>query len=216
MQDKHPNRPASATDPLQSLCAAAAAGDESAFESLHRRLAGGLKRLFMERAGGHADLAEELAQKTWVAVWQALRAGKYDPSRAAISTFVYAVGFKIWLGHLRGLRRDGDRAGSADAGTFALVRDDDPAYAAADAELIQAVRDCLAGKGAAGSLTADERALVCAAASGESDRALAKRLKLAPSTVNARKRAAYEKLRRWLAQRGHRGERTERQAGVGK
>jgi len=160
-------------------------------------------------------VAEELAQRTWVAVWQALKAGKYDPSRAAISTFVYAVGFKIWLGHLRGLQRDARHAAALDAGSTGPGGEVDPGYAAADAELIQAVRDCLAGHGEAGGLTADERALVCAAAAGESDRALAKRLKLAPSTVNARKRAAYEKLRRWLAQRGHRSERTERGAGVG-
>jgi DNA-directed RNA polymerase specialized sigma24 family protein len=214
MQDQHPKRQPSAPELLQSLCAAAAAGDASAFEAIHRRLGGGLKRLFLERSGGRADLAEELSQRTWVAVWQALTAGKYDPSRAAISTFVYAVGSKIWLGHLRGSQRDGARAAGGEGAFYALVRDDGPGDVAAGAELIQAVRDCLAGVGADGGLTPDERALVCAAAAGESDRALAKRLKLAPSTVNARKRAAYEKLRRWLAQRGHRPESSERGAGV--
>lgn len=216
MHQQNP-KPPSATQQLQSLCAAAAGGDEAAFDAIHRRLGGGLRRLFLDRAGGRSDLADELAQRTWVAVWQALRAGKYDPSRAAISTFVYAVGTKIWLGHLRGSRRDDQRTGLVETGSFALVRDDDPSDAAADSELLQAVRDCLAGAIAGeGGLTPDERALIRAAASGESDRALAKRLRLAPSTVNVRKRAAYEKLRRLLAQRGHRPERPEREAHVGK
>jgi RNA polymerase sigma factor (sigma-70 family) len=215
MQDEHPKAAERTPDLLQRLCAAAAAGDQSAFEALHRRLGGGLKRLFLERTNGRADVAEELAQRTWVAVWQALRDGKYDPSRAAISTFAYAVGSKIWLGHLRGAQREGARVTVPESPFAIAARSEDPSDAAAGAELIQAVRDCLASGGEGGGLTAEERALVCAAASGESDRALAKRLKLAPSTVNARKRAAYEKLRRYLAQRGHRPESAERGAGVG-
>jgi DNA-binding CsgD family transcriptional regulator len=47
---------------------------------------------------------------------------------------------------------------------------------------------------------------------GETDRELARRLKISPSTANARKRAAFQKLRLYLAARGHRIE-GERNAG---
>ena len=53
------------------------------------------------------------------------------------------------------------------------------------------------------------------AARGESDRALAKRLGVAPSTLNVRKRGALEKLRRFLASRGHRAETGERTGDAG-
>jgi len=49
----------------------------------------------MDRTGGRSELADDFSQKTWVAVWQALIAGKYEPDRAAISTFVYAVGYRV-------------------------------------------------------------------------------------------------------------------------
>src|SRR5690606_14994005 len=91
--------------PLADLGIAAAGGDRAAFELVHQRLGGGGRRLVLERTGGRADVAEELAQRTWVGVWQSINAGKYDPARAAISTFVYAVASKVWLQHLRGSAR---------------------------------------------------------------------------------------------------------------
>src|SRR5947207_2359154 len=86
---------------LQHLTLRAAGGDQAAFAALHQRLGGGLFRLFMDRTGGRSELADDFSQKTWVAVWQALIAGKYDPGRAAISTFIYAVGYRVWLQHMR-------------------------------------------------------------------------------------------------------------------
>ena len=90
---------------LQHLTTRAAGGDEGAFAALHQRLGGGLFRLFLDRTGGRSELADDFSQKTWVAVWQALIAGKYDPARAAISTFVYAVGYRVWLQHMRSTGR---------------------------------------------------------------------------------------------------------------
>src|SRR5207249_225931 len=82
---------------LRDLSAAASRGDRAAFEQIHRRLGGGVRRLLLARVGNRPELADELAQRTWVAAWEALRAGRYDPSRAEFSTFIYAVAYKTWL-----------------------------------------------------------------------------------------------------------------------
>ena len=104
MHDQLPN-PAGSDRSLADLCAAAVGGDRAAFEALHRRLGGGVRRLFLDRTSGRADLAEELGQRTWVGVWQSISSGKYDPTRSAISTFVYAVASKVWLQYLRSSKR---------------------------------------------------------------------------------------------------------------
>jgi RNA polymerase sigma factor (sigma-70 family) len=182
-------------------------GDAAAFEQIHRRLDGGLRRQFVARAG-KADVADDLAQRTWMAVWKAFQEGKYHPERAAISTFVYAVGMKVWLQHLRKNRRPVGQLPEALA--EASGDDADPALTLRFAELLDAVREGVKA-GAAGPLSEEERWIVQEAARGESDRTLAKRLGVAPSTLNVRKRGALEKLRRFLASRGHRpdsGERT--------
>ena len=191
---------------LVSLAQAALGGDRSAFDRLHDRLGGGLKRILLDRTGGRADLAEELAQRTWVILWDALSGGKYDPSRSAITTFLYAVSHKVWLQHLRSASRRPTAPSEAAAGIASDSQD--PAGAAGLAELLSDVRDCMEGgeRGVAGSLNPEERALMRAVAAGHSDRSLARLLGLAPSTVNVRKRTVFEKVRRFLAVRGHRGD----------
>jgi RNA polymerase sigma factor (sigma-70 family) len=181
-------------------------GDAGAFEQIHRRLDGGLRRQFLTRAG-RGDLADDLAQRTWMAVWKAFQEGKYHPERAAISTFVYAVGMKVWLQHLRKNRRQVGQLPEAVA--EASTEDADPALTLRLAELLDAVRDGLKAT-PGGPLSEEERWIVQEAARGESDRTLAKRLGVAPSTLNVRKKGALEKLRRFLATRGHRGESGER------
>ena len=56
---------------LADLAQAAARGDRPAFDHLHRRFAGGLRRLFLTRTAGRDDLAEDLSQRTWLACWRA-------------------------------------------------------------------------------------------------------------------------------------------------
>ena len=186
---------------LAQLAAAAASGDRASFESLHRRLSGGLRKIFLERSGNRADVADDLIQRTWVGVWQALSSGRYDPTRSAISTFVYAVAHKMWLQHLRA------RPGPRDPiPAEALPVFDQPA--AELSEVLDAIRAALAGT--AGDLSIEERAVLRLCGSGASDRDLAARLSISPSTANARKRAAFEKLRRHLASLGHRPEAAER------
>ena len=169
-------------------------------------------RILLERTGGRAEVAEELSQRTWVVVWEAIRSGKYDPSRSAITTYVYAVSHKVWLQYVRSSARA--PAMLADADTSSTGNTDEPVSVAGMAELLQAVRECMEGSGA-DALTVEERALARAVASGHSDRSLAKMLGLAPSTTNVRKRAVFEKIRRFLAVRGHRGPEAERGGSIG-
>lgn len=204
-------RPAKAArdpDSLADLALLASKGDRAAFESIHRRLSPGIHRLFLERASGRMDLADDLSQRTWLASWDSLQKGRYDPARSAITTFIYAVAYKMWLQWLR----TASRPEKAVAEVFEGQTPDasSPDFEAAASELLTAVRRCLRDEGDGSVLTDEERGIMRATASGASDREIAKDLKVAASTLNARKQAAFEKIRRCLAGLGHRGESTER------
>ncbi len=181
------------SDSLVALAARAAGGDDEAFECIYRRLDGGLRRFFVRRGVSGAELGEELAQLTWVDVWMALRAGRYDSARAAVSTFVYAVGFKVWLQHRRRARQDGRRVEENGIG-FALAVSQlaDPADALALAERVERVRSVLHCGGA--GLSEEELRLLRAVAGGGSERSLAQEFGVAASTINARKAIVLKKL----------------------
>lgn len=183
-------------------------GDQRAFEALHRRVGAGVRRMLLKRSGGREDLVDDLAQRTWQSVYVAMRDGRYDPSRSAITTFVYAVANNAWLTHLRSFARERGYTGAGPGFVSTPTMpepvpsaEDRPEHAAAQAELIQAMRDCLGDRSPAG-LTEQERLVVRAIAAGETDRGLARRLGLSSSTVNVRKHAAYAKIRTYLQSRG--------------
>jgi RNA polymerase sigma-70 factor (ECF subfamily) len=70
-----------------------AAGDRNdALEELYRRYAGRLYGLGMHLLGD-ASLAEELVQETFVRLWRT--AGRYDPDRGSVATYVFAIGRRI-------------------------------------------------------------------------------------------------------------------------
>lgn len=194
-------------DAMVDLAAAAAKGDRGAFEAIHKRLAGGLHRLFMDRANGKYEVADDLGQRTWLAVWDSLQRGRYDPSRSAITTFVYAVGYKMWLQYLRTASRPETLV--SDVHERAGDELNTPEFETGMAELLQAVRTCLKNENDNPVLTEEERGIVRASAAGASDRDIAKQLGVAASTLNARKQAAFDKIRRYLAGKGHRSEKTE-------
>jgi RNA polymerase sigma factor (sigma-70 family) len=174
-------------------------GDPAEFAALHARLAPGLRALFRRRTRGRHDLADDLAQQTWSQVWQAVCAGRYDASRAAPSTFVYAVANHIWLQHCRAPQ--------------ALPLPPSPADSAQSlngvleySELLEALRACLQQRDGPSALDEVERRVVLELAEGASERELARLLGLAASTVHARKTSAYMKLRDCLAAKGYRRE----------
>ncbi len=194
-------RPPSIPPTLRQLGQAASEGDRAAFESLHARLTPGLRVILLRRTGNRADLADDLVQKTWMAVWDALERGTYNPEKAALSTFVYAVAHHQWVSSVRKLAAAGPASAPADPEAFA---EDSTETRAALAEVLEDLRACLRGDPpGAGVLDAGERVLAGLVASGLGDRPLAQRLGVSPSTANARKNAMLEKLLRFLTARGH-------------
>ena len=65
-----------------------AARDRAAFVALFERYAGRVKA-FVMRAGASAEDADEIMQDVMVSVWR--RAGSFDPARAAVSTWIFAI-----------------------------------------------------------------------------------------------------------------------------
>lgn len=203
---KHsPKRAHDPVDERGELAAGIAAGDRSAFERLHARLDGGLRRLFMRRSSGKSELADELVQRTWGQLWQAVLQGRYDPSRSAISTFVYAIANNIWLQQVRTSRR---LLGELSDDTGAVGGPDD---AISHAELLDALRDCLDRRDL---LNHDERYVVVQLAQGATERSLATELSLAASTVHSRKLSALDKLRSCLEAKGFSSDSVEQIGGL--
>lgn len=175
-----------------ALAAAVAAGDREAFEQAHARFAGAVRSWLSRRCAGRNDVVEELAQQTWTQVWGAISRGRYDPSKSAVSTFVFAVLNHVWLQHCR----DAGRTFAKGVETVAAATLDQTLQ---HAELLEALRECLRD---ADVLTPDDRDLVSRISQGATERDIAGELGVAPSTLHARKDAAYAKIRRCLALKG--------------
>lgn len=188
-------------------------GGRPALELLHARLAPGLRRFFRDRlpSASRGELVEELSQRAWVGVWESLSAGRFDPQRAAFSTYAYAVASNIWLQHLRSSRSalGGIKSGS-DLDAIQVFGDgSDPNRLAESAEMLDALRAAIAPEnptntGDSAGLNETDRWIVRLSANGHGDRAIAARLGIAASTLNERKQNAFSALRRFLTARGFR------------
>lgn len=197
---REPSKP----DPtLAEAGARAARGDREAFEIIHHRLNPGLRRLMAKRTSDQT-LIDELVQRTWSGVWEAFSEGRYDPARAAVSTFVYAVASHVWLRHLRTLKKPD----STSPEEISAGRAEGPHDAASLSEALEVVRKALDGR--LSDLSEQERWVVRLAAEGATDRTIAERLRISPSTANQCKQSALSKLRRVLARLGFRPEPSER------
>lgn len=157
----------------------------------HRRLDPGLRRFFVSR-GASREQADDLSQSTWTVVWGAIREGKYDPARGALSTFVYAVALKVWLRERRRAARRPDP--SEELAQRLLTHESDASDAAALAELLRRVREYLSDV----RVGEEDRRVLRALSRGSSDRELARELGVAPSTAHGRRASALERLRRAL------------------
>lgn len=189
---------------LRELAARALDGDRTAFDQAVHRLSPGLERLIGKRVNHDLNLTHELCQQAWAEVWAAMVHKRYDAGKAALSTFAYAVAHKVWLRHLRAAGRGIPAEWASLESSFepSLESLDDAAH-------IERIRDCLRGVG--GNLTEDDRWILRQAAAGMSDRDLAARLGIAPSSANARKQAALSKLRAWLTKSHSDGDSGERE-----
>lgn len=172
---------------LTALGLRAARGDRAAFDGVHARLAPGIRRVLEERGADRAT-ADDLSQRVWAGVWSACAAGTYDPARAAISTFAYAVANNVWLQHLRERGRDG-----RGAPVLSAEGDSHATEAGQLAENIERVRRVMRGE--IGGLTDRERWVLRLVSEGSTDRDLALKLGVSPSTAHEAKQSAYARLR---------------------
>lgn len=76
----------------------ATAADRQAFAALFKHFAPRVKG-FLMRAGTSAELAEELAQETMVALWR--RAASFDSARASATTWVFTIARNLRIDHHR-------------------------------------------------------------------------------------------------------------------
>lgn len=166
----------------------------------------------LARRCGHASVAEDLAQRTWTALWRVMKEGRFDRSRARLSTLVYAIALNMWRQHARSSAR---AAGALDEADLALGTGDSPDALVEQAELIDLVRAAMQGE--LEGITPEDAAVLRLVARGVGDRELAAKLGVAPSTANSRKRAALGKLAAHLEGRdGREGrEQAERRGGSG-
>ncbi len=199
------------TPPGEHLPTPRDSGGWSRFADAQDRFSGWISRLYRER-GVPEDAVDDLIQRVWAAVWEAVRTGRYDPSRAAASTYVHAVAMNIWrqwaererprraTGHPN---PEGRGTGHAHPGPLPATPVASTLDAMQEAEAIDAVREAMYGGGQSGSdLSADDAQILRLLASGAGDRDLAKALGISPSTANARKRRALATLRDILVRRG--------------
>lgn len=170
---------------------------------LHARYSAGLLRFFAKRTAGNLEWAEELAQQTWAEVWRALVDQRYDPKRAAMSTFIYAIGQNLWLRARRSAMKSRPASFEAELllGNW-LAPGADLSQSLAAAELLTALRDCVAKDAAAGGLSDVEARVVRGLMDGLTERQIAAQLGVAPSTAHTWKQAALKNLGRCLAARG--------------
>lgn len=80
------------------LVRAVAARDRAAFVALFERFAGRIKAYAMRAGVGEAD-ADEIAQDVMVSVWR--HAADFDPARAAVSTWIFAIARNRRIDHHR-------------------------------------------------------------------------------------------------------------------
>lgn len=76
-------------------------GDEKAFARLVDKYKDRVERFFLMQTGGRQDLSDDLAQETFIRVWQNIGSLRQF---ATFSTWLYRIAYNIWLDHCRSTR----------------------------------------------------------------------------------------------------------------
>lgn len=94
----------SPADQAQTLVAAMAAGDRAALAGLIRLYGRGIES-FAARTLGNVTDAEDIAQEVFLRAWR--QAHRYDPTKAAVSTWLYRIAVNLCIDQRRrrGLRQ---------------------------------------------------------------------------------------------------------------
>lgn len=205
MAQPAPSSPRGGSPRLAGLISRALAQDSGAdeihalSEQLHREFAPGLARHIARLAGSppESDHVQELTQRTWIAFWDAVRNRRYDPARAAPSTFMYAVAHIIVLRERRDAARETRRAQARIEQADRSSLSGEVSEALILVDQIERVREALAGR--EGDLSPDERTALRIIGQGGTDRELARLLGISPSTAHHRKKHALARLADWLS-----------------
>ena len=170
------------------LAAIAGTRDRQAFARFFNWFAPRIKGQLLA-AGAPPATADELVQEVMLTVWR--KAGQFDPTRGAASTWLYAMTRNAWINHARG-RRPTEPELDLDDGR-AAAEAPTPEIAAAAAQWRGALRGALA------SLPEEQVAVLrgCYFA-GRSLREEAEARNLPLGTVKTRARLALERLRGML------------------
>ena len=164
------------------------AGEEEAIRILYARFARPVYGLGL-RLLGNPEEAEELTQDVFVALWQ--KAGRFDPARGRLSTWLMAIAHNLGVDHLR---RGGRHAAVVSAEIEDRADPDDGGEVAA--------LDRLAAGRLLSSLSASERELLLLAYyRGWTAREIADAGGIPLGTVKTRLRTALIKLRRTHARK---------------
>ena len=178
------------SDEMNDLVAKVAKGDRQAFVILFGHFAPRIAAYLM-RGGMPAASAEELAQEAMVLLWR--KAGSFDPARAAVSTWIFAIARHVSIDRHR---RDGDEP-------FALDIDDhhhdlaDPAPS--PDERLEALQRERRVRAALGQLSPEQARLLHLSFFAERSHAdIARNLCLPLGTVKSHIRRTLDTLRRLL------------------
>lgn len=166
------------------IAAIARSGDRAAFVALFDHFAPRVKGLLM-RGGTPAELAEEVAQETLLAVWR--KAALFDPTKASASTWIATIA--------RNLRIDIARRETRSRLSQVYEILDEEAPEQPDAMLAGAERDARV-RAAMTRLSPDQyRVVELAFLEGISHQDVASRLSIPLGTVKSRLRLALSHLR---------------------
>ncbi len=184
---------------------------------LHKQFSPGLVRHFERKlrsqvgagspprasAAAHGDLADELAQRTWIEFWKLVESGRYDPARAKPSTYLYGVASIIWLRNLRERGRDRRVTDLPDDDAWLPASTyDDPIHAAELAVAVDAIRRIVGGNEIAAPFTDADRLLLRSISEDRTEREIADHFSISPSTAHERKRALLARMADYLKARG--------------
>jgi RNA polymerase sigma-70 factor (ECF subfamily) len=166
------------------LLVAVADRDRAAFVELFARYAGRIKG-FMMRSGASAQDADEIVQDVMVSIWR--RSGTFEPSRAAASTWIFAIARNRRIDMIRRSRRPSPDPADP-------LFQPDPAPDGLD--LVSRAEQDGRVRASLSSLPPEQRAvLVAAFYDGLSHAAIAAALNLPLGTVKSRMRLAFRHLR---------------------
>jgi RNA polymerase sigma-70 factor (ECF subfamily) len=158
--------------------------DREAFAALFARYAVRVKAFVMSGGASH-DQADEVAQDVMVTVWR--RAELYDPAKAAVSTWIFAVARNRRIDMIRRAKRP---APDPEDPLFQPEPEPDPATTAAAKDRDARVRVAIAG------LSVDQREAVrLAFFAGLTQTEIAEKLNAPLGTVKSRLRLAFVRLR---------------------